>query len=144
MKPKIAVAFRMVMLIAAVTVCGKAVTQATVRIDNTSKYASGRYSWTVFVVADESTLSNIAYVEYTLHPSFPNPVQSIYDRGARCPFGLTSTSWGEFEVKVKIVFKKNTEPIYLKYWLNLLENHNSSSMCDTPKAKPRAARRRNH
>lgn len=144
MKHKFAVAFRVVLVFAALTVCGKAFTQAAVRIDNTAKYSSGRYSWTVFIVADESTLSNIAYVEYTLHPSFPNPVQSIKERGARCAFGLTSTSWGEFEVKVKIVFKNNDRPEYTKHWLNLLENRNSASMCDLPKPKPRAARRRHH
>src|SRR5260370_4622720 len=86
-----------------------------IRVNNTAKYSSGRYTWTVFLLADESILKNVDYVEYTLHPSFPNPVQYVKERGTKCAFPLTSSSWGEFEVKVKVAFKDGSET-YLKYW----------------------------
>jgi hypothetical protein len=114
----------------------------TIYVDNTAKYSSGHYSWTVFLIADDATLKNIDYVEYTLHPSFPNPVQPpIRERGGKCAFALTASSWGEFEVKVKVGLK-NGSTVYLKHWLTLLENKNPASLCDTAKApSPRAARK---
>jgi len=90
-----------------------------VRVDNTAKYlGSGRYEWTVFVVADKSVLDNIRYVEYTLHPSFPDPVQRRDNPDTN--FSLTANGWGEFMVLVKIVYKDDRSS-YLKHWLRLEE-----------------------
>jgi len=114
--------------------CAATLASATaprITVNNTSKYVSGRYTWTVFLVADDATLENIQVVEYTLHPSFPNPVVYVKDRGSRCAFPFSSSSWGEFEVKVKISFKDGSA-VELKHWLSLLQNPNST-MCDAPK-----------
>ena len=111
----------------------------SIRVDNTAKYSSGRYTWTIFLVADDATLNSIDYVQYTLHPSFPNPVQPpIKDRGGKCAFALSSESWGEFEVKVKIGFRNGTTTD-LKHWLTLLQNKNQSG-CTVSKAAAQRAR----
>lgn len=90
-----------------------------VRVDNAATYVgSGRYDWTVFLVADRSVLDSIKYVEYTLNPSFPNPVQRIKDRDT--DFALTANGWGEFDILVKVVFKDGRST-YLKHRLRLEE-----------------------
>lgn len=99
-----------------------------IAIDNTAKYINGYYSWTLFIKADEDTLQNIDHVEYTLDPSFPEPVRVVKVRGGQCAFAFSATSWGEFKVKVKIVFK-NGSTEELTYLLNLLKNGNATG-CD--------------
>src|SRR5437879_1455429 len=97
-------------------------------VDNTAKYSDGHYSWTLFITGDDNTLRNVDHVEYTLHPSFPTPVQTVRVRGGKCAFALSSTSWGEFKIGVKVFFKDGTS-MALKYWLNLLDNRNATG-CD--------------
>lgn len=106
--------------------------QSDLYLKNTATYSSGRYMWTVYLAGADSSLNNVSYVEYTLHYSFPKPVQQIYERGTRCAFPLSSNSWGEFEIKAKIVLK-NGEVRYLKYWLDLLKNKTTSTACSPPK-----------
>ena len=90
-----------------------------VNVENTAKYiGSGRSNWTVFLVAEKDVLDNILYVEYTLHPSFPNPVKKITDRESK--FSLTASGWGEFNILVKIKFK-DERIIHLEHWLSLEE-----------------------
>jgi transcription initiation factor IIF auxiliary subunit len=62
-----------------------------IKVDNTAKYVgNGRYDWTVFIVAEKAVLSGIKAVEYTLHPTFPNPV-----RQSRGPdFAITANGCG--------------------------------------------------
>jgi transcription initiation factor IIF auxiliary subunit len=103
-------------------------------VENTAKYTDGHYSWTVFIVGDENILQNIDYVQYNLHPSFPNPVQVVRARGSKCAFAFSSTSWGEFSVHVKVRFKDGNETSF-DHWLNLLDNNNTSG-CD-PKSRSR-------
>jgi len=88
-------------------------------VDNTAKYVGkGRYEWTVFILAGDSVLNSIRYVEYTLHPTFPNPVRN----GTGRTFALSSNGWGEFNIKVRIVYKdKDREPSRINYWLQLFE-----------------------
>jgi transcription initiation factor IIF auxiliary subunit len=88
-----------------------------IKVDNTAKYVgNGRYDWTVFIVAEKAVLSRIQTVEYTLHPTFTDPV--LEGTGPR--FSLTSNGWGEFNIKVKIIFKdKKKPPTVMNYWLKL-------------------------
>ena len=66
-----------------------------------------RWDWTVFIVGDSSTLNEIKCVEYTLHPTFPDPVRKICTKGSTSGRGffLSSNGWGTFIIKVKIMFK---------------------------------------
>jgi transcription initiation factor IIF auxiliary subunit len=90
-----------------------------VRIENTAKYVdSGHYDWTVFLVAEAPFLKTINYVEYTLHPSIPDPVRIIRDRDTN--FALSSRGLSEFNIYVKIVFN-NGRKMYFEHWLSLEE-----------------------
>ena len=52
-----------------------------VQLANNATYlGDGRYEWTVFVVAEKAALDNIKYVEYTLHPTFPEPKRVATNR----------------------------------------------------------------
>jgi hypothetical protein len=58
------------------------------------------YDWCVFVKESPSQLEAIQSVEYTLHPTFPNPIRRTLDRTAR--FALFSDGWGEFTIRIRI------------------------------------------
>lgn len=74
-----------------------------------SPIGSGRWRWTAFVAAPESTIDEIRCVEYTLHPTFPNPEVEVCKKGSdRTPFGLTAVGWGVFELQARVVFKNGT------------------------------------
>lgn len=89
--------------------------------DNTARYVgNGRYDWTIFLVADEDTLRQVKYVQYTLHPTFPNPIQTIKDKGTGYPFAFKSNGWGEFSIGVKVVLKNNST-VSFDYWLRLFD-----------------------
>ncbi|EHK53337.1 pYEATS domain-containing protein [Allomesorhizobium alhagi] len=81
-----------------------------VDIDNVARKARGnQFEWTAYVVADDSELRNIKCVVYTLHPTFPDPVQRICDTdNPRYPFGLTVSGWGSFNLRTKIEFKNGS------------------------------------
>ncbi len=74
---------------------------------NTSRNLGvGRWEWSVFVIASDDVLRQIQYVEYTLHPTFPEPIQKVTQRGVVSGKGffLNATGWGTFEIAVKVVF----------------------------------------
>ena len=90
-----------------------------IHVVNTASYAgSGRYDWTIHILAEESVLNAIDRVEYTLHPSFPNPVRVVDNRENN--FALTSNGWGEFNVFIRVIFTDGSER-YLKHRLSLEE-----------------------
>ncbi|MCP3930365.1 MAG: hypothetical protein GY705_14835 [Bacteroidetes bacterium] len=74
-----------------------------------SKSRSDYWDWTIFVKGAEDVLEKIEYVEYTLHPTFKNPVRIINERGhGPYAFPLSTSGWGTFTVKVKIYYKDGT------------------------------------
>lgn len=109
-------------------------TPPEIYVDNTAKYSDGYYYWTIFIKANPDVLSNVDRVEYRLHPSYPNNVQIIHDRGGACAFPLSSSSWSEFSVKVRVFFKDGSEQ-QLDHWLNLVKNKNDSG-CDVRSPSP--------
>jgi transcription initiation factor IIF auxiliary subunit len=48
-------------------------------------------------------LKDVDHVEYTLHPSFPNPVRTISTKGNK--FKLKTGGWGVFPIYARIVTK---------------------------------------
>jgi hypothetical protein len=64
------------------------------------------WDWTVFVVGDDSTLKEIKCVEYTLHPTFPDPIRTVCKKGATSGKGffLSTSGWGTFVIEVKVMF----------------------------------------
>src|SRR4051812_10696149 len=69
--------------------------------------ANGKsWKWTAFIAGPPDKLTNIACVEYTLHPTFPNPVRKVCNTtNPRYPFGLEAVGWGTFNIHAKVEFK---------------------------------------
>jgi hypothetical protein len=65
------------------------------------------YAWCVYVEADAELINKIEMVEYTLHPTFRNPVQEITDK-QHC-FALQSEGWGTFEIEIRVFFEDGSE-----------------------------------
>jgi transcription initiation factor IIF auxiliary subunit len=75
--------------------------------DNTAKgLGNGRWSWTVFIKAPLEVLQDIQSVQYTLHPTFPYPVQRVSTIGdLKQPFALSATGWGTFPIQIRVFMK---------------------------------------
>jgi len=86
------------------------------QIKNTSSFVRrGVYNWKIYIDAPQSVLDAISYVEYTLHPTFRPPVV----RGnAGSQFSYSSSGWGEFNIKVKVVYRNNVVQSF-EHWLDL-------------------------
>jgi transcription initiation factor IIF auxiliary subunit len=88
-----------------------------VQVRNTYRYhGQGRYEWTVFVSESRRILDQIGCVEYTLHPTYPDPVRRVCE--ANGGFRLTSDGWGEFTLFVRIEWK-NQRATQQQYQLDL-------------------------
>jgi hypothetical protein len=81
---------------------------SAIKTRNTShKVSDNLWDWTVFIETDSGTLSSIQCVEYTLHPTFPQPVRTVCTPSNN--FALSSQGWGTFEIKVRVIFRDGTE-----------------------------------
>jgi transcription initiation factor IIF auxiliary subunit len=81
-------------------------------VSNTSRaVGDGRYDWTVFVFGTRVTSDEVKCVEYTLHPTFPNPIRRVCVRGSdiQHAFPLSSNGWGEFTIAVRVFFRDGTQ-----------------------------------
>lgn len=97
-------------------VAGPAAAQ-DISVSNTARFiGNGRYDWTVFLVAAPAVLRSIASVEYTLHPTFPNPVRKVTNPSGG--FALSASGWGEFNILVRITFKDGRVRSS-QHWLSL-------------------------
>src|SRR5215204_2333201 len=97
----------------------------TVRFDNYSmltgeKYGDNFYDWCIFVDEDSTIINSIKSVEYTLHPTFPNPVRVIEDKSSR--FALYSAGWGGFALQIRITYEDGSESL-TSYRLRLEEDN---------------------
>ena len=73
------------------------------------KIGTRRWRWTIFLAAPKDTLDRIRCVEYTLHPTFPDPVRDVCARGSSSrAFALTATGWGTFRIGIRVLFKDNS------------------------------------
>ena len=63
----------------------------------------GWWSWEVFLVAPDAALAQVKCVEYTLHPTFTQPVQRVCSRGCGLQaFKLSGSGWGTFDIGVRV------------------------------------------
>ena len=74
------------------------------------------YKWRVFVDEPQEVLNSIETVEYTLHPTFPEPHQVRTDPADG--FALETSGWGEFNILVTIRYKDGRE-VQTQHWLDL-------------------------
>lgn len=89
---------------------------------NTSRYlGNGKWEWTVFVLASDHVLEEIRHVDYTLHPTFANPIRRVtkreFEQGKG--FALKATGWGTFVIGVRVEFEGGRTK-YLKHRLRFI------------------------
>jgi transcription initiation factor IIF auxiliary subunit len=73
------------------------------------------FAWCMFVDGTWAELSEIREIEYTLHPSFPDPVRVIREP-MNC-FALQSQGWGEFNIRARVMLADDSvvkKTFYLK------------------------------
>lgn len=73
----------------------------------------------ILVQANDDVLDKIEYVKYSLHPSYPNPIQTKTDR--RNQFQLKELAWGEFNLKAEVKIMDQEEVVNLTRFINLTE-----------------------
>jgi hypothetical protein len=82
-----------------------------------AKVREGAWNWTIFIQGTDDALDQIRCVEYTLHPSFPDPVVTVCQKGAASrAFALSGSGWGTFEVGIRVIAHDGREQ-KLKYHL---------------------------
>lgn len=83
---------------------------------NTSNVVGNNvWDWEIFIEATPEALSKVEYVEYTLHPTFQEPIRKIHTRHNK--FALSARGWTTFEIKIRVHFYDGTEK-YLTHMLN--------------------------
>jgi ABC-type phosphate transport system substrate-binding protein len=80
---------------------------AGITAENVAKsVGDNQWRWTIYVKGAQKDIDRIKCVEYSLHPTFRNPVRKVCERGEPTqPFSLTATGWGTFPVGIKILMK---------------------------------------
>lgn len=78
------------------------------------------YEWCVFVDDSAEVINTIRAVEYTLHPSFPDPIRLVEDKASR--FALFSAGWGGFSIKIRVIFIDDSS-LSTTYFLRLQEDN---------------------
>jgi len=77
------------------------------------------FRWSCYVRGlnnDEDISYYIKKVEFTLHPSFAEPIKTV----EKFPFEIHQTGWGEFDIGVKIIFIDPAEkPVEMTHYLKL-------------------------
>ena len=74
------------------------------------------WRWSVWIDGSDEELDGIEFVEWRLHPTFPNPVRRETGREGR--FRLDAEGWGVFPV-IAIVQLKGGEVRRLRHELEL-------------------------
>jgi TIR domain/YEATS family len=93
-----------------------------INIGNISKRIDERrWMWIVFVYGLEEDIEKINYVEYTLHDTFPIPVQIVSNRGkGKMAFALKESGWGTFNIFIR-VFTKDGQILNKQHYLQFEE-----------------------
>lgn len=88
------------------------------RLKNSWEYkGNDRWDWSVFLEDDGTgEIENIVFVEYILHPTFPNPRRVNTDRKNK--FALSTNGWGVFLIRA-FANTKQGEKIKLEHDLYL-------------------------
>lgn len=74
------------------------------------------WTWAVWVDGPPELLDQVSLVEYTLHPTFRDPVRRATDRAHK--FELATAGWGTFTIYAKVV-KKDGSVVPLEHELEL-------------------------
>lgn len=74
------------------------------------------WKWAVWIEAPDEALDSIEFVEWTLHPSFPNPIRKINNRASK--FRLETGGWGVFQIVARVQMKDGIQT-KLRHYLRL-------------------------
>lgn len=74
------------------------------------------WKWAVWLEGSETALNTVKSVEWTLHPTFPNPVRKSSDRNSK--FRIETGGWGVFPIVARIHLTDGSE-LKLKHQLKL-------------------------
>jgi transcription initiation factor IIF auxiliary subunit len=74
------------------------------------------WKWSVWVEGKDEDLDRIDYVEWTLHPTFPDPIRQSRDRGQK--FRLETGGWGTFQIRARVQLKDGSN-VRLSHYLRL-------------------------
>jgi phosphatidate phosphatase APP1 len=77
------------------------------------------FNWKVYITGDNIFLASIKQIEYYLDPSFKNSTRIITPATGGQNFTLCTNGWGEFIIRIKIVFKNASTSINDTYKLDL-------------------------
>ena len=61
---------------------------------------SDQWKWSVWLGGADRELDEVKFVEYILHPTFPNPIRKVTDRSSR--FRLETQGWGVFQLTANV------------------------------------------
>ena len=74
------------------------------RIKQSEKYeGEDWWNWAVWIEASDEALDRIDFVEWTLHPTFSNPVRKVHDRTRK--FRIETGGWGVFRIFARVQMK---------------------------------------
>lgn len=62
-----------------------------------------RWRWSLWIEGSDDDLDRVESVTYTLHPTFPEPIRTVSDRGSK--FQLRCSGWGIFRIPVRVRLK---------------------------------------
>jgi transcription initiation factor IIF auxiliary subunit len=61
------------------------------------------WKWAVWVEGTDDVLDQVNFVEWMLHPTFPNPVRNVRNREEK--FRIDTGGWGVFPIRANVYLK---------------------------------------
>jgi transcription initiation factor IIF auxiliary subunit len=74
------------------------------------------WKWAVWIEGSDEALDQIDYVEWTLHPTFPDPIRKVRNRSEK--FRIETGGWGVFQIRARVQTKDGS-PHKLTHALSL-------------------------
>jgi transcription initiation factor IIF auxiliary subunit len=74
------------------------------------------WKWAVWIEGSDEALDGIDHVEWTLHPTFPDPVRKTSNRSEK--FRIETGGWGVFQIRA-LARTKDGSSIRLTHQLSL-------------------------
>ena len=87
------------------------------RVEQSEKTEDNEWwEWAVWLEGPDRDLDAIDFVEWTLHPSFPDPIRKTSDRAHN--FRLDTGGWGVFQILARLQLKDGRQ-LKLSHFLQL-------------------------
>lgn len=86
---------------------------ASYRFDNEfGKYGNRNdyYNWKVFLISGNSFLQSIKQIDYYLDPTYKSAKRTVKADANNPNFTLCNNGWGEFTLRIRILFKDPKTP----------------------------------